>query len=137
MSSTLRDDIAEPEQALRVRQAGEGPGAVVVVEAGVENSYHAKAIVLRHHAEGSEFALRAGDQHHRADGRAEIGGHVFAENDGWHRGDTLLDAREGGGRLVFGIGRPGIGIVCLGAGLGPALAGSKTRRHTILFERVG
>ncbi len=66
------DEIAEAEQGLGVGEAGEGPGGVVVVEAGVENSYHAEAAVFRDHAEGRELALRAGDQDDGAYVGAEI-----------------------------------------------------------------
>ena len=49
----------------------------------MENADDLEAHVFGHDAEGREFALRAGDEHDGADGRAEFVGHVLAENDGW------------------------------------------------------
>ena len=94
------DQVAQAEEALRVGEAGEGPGGIVVVEAGVEDSDYAEAAVFGNHAEGREFSLRAGDEDDGADGCAEIVGHVFAEDDRWHGGYAGVNCREGiGGRF--------------------------------------
>ena len=94
-----------PNNCCASDEADERPGRVVVEEAGVEDSGDVKANVLRDHAKGSQFALRRCHQHHRADGRADLVGHVFAQNDGRHGGYALLHAGEIVGR--FGLCRCG------------------------------
>ena len=47
-----RHHIPEAEELLRIGEADEAPGGVVVVEAGVENAGYAKADVFGNHAEG-------------------------------------------------------------------------------------
>src|SRR5438132_291209 len=70
----------------------------------IENSHHSKTDVLGNHAEGREFPLRAGHQNHGSDSCAESVGHVLARNNGWHRGNALLDAGEQvGGRWKAGL----------------------------------
>ena len=76
------DDVTQAEKLLRVGEAGERPGFVVVVEAGVEDAGDFEAHVLGHQAERSELALRAGDEDNGADGGAEIVGHFFAQDNG-------------------------------------------------------
>ena len=56
-----RNQIAQAEKPLRVRQACKRPGRVVVEKAGTEYSNHSKPVVLRDHSKRGEFALRAGD----------------------------------------------------------------------------
>ena len=100
--------VSEAEQMLRVRQGAERPGGVVVVEAGLEDSHHFESHVARHHAEGRELALRAGDQHDGAYGCAKGLGEVFAEHDGRHGGEAGVDA----GQVVGGWGF----VDCVGGG---------------------
>src|SRR5438132_1541101 len=98
------DHIAQAEQALRIGGPGEGLGRVVIKKTRIENSHHSKTDVLGNHAEGREFPLRAGHQNHGSDSCAESVGHVLARNNGWHRGNALLDAGEQvGGRWKAGL----------------------------------
>ncbi len=97
-----RDEIAEAEEALSVGETREGPGRIVIKEAGVEDSGDAEAAVFGDHAEGSEFALRAGDEDDVSDCCAEIVSHVFAEDDGSHGGDASMDGGEVVGGMAIG-----------------------------------
>ncbi len=94
------DDVAESEELLGVGEADEGPGGIVVVEAGVEDSCDAEANVFGDHAEGSEFSLGRGDEDDGADRRSDFVSHVVTEDNGRHGGLALLD----GGEVVGGRG---------------------------------
>ena len=94
------DDVAESEELLGVGESDEGPGRIVVIEAGVEDSGDAEANVFGNHAEGSEFSLGRGDENDGADGGSDFIGHIVAQDDGGHGGLALLD----GGEVVGGRG---------------------------------
>jgi len=98
--------MTEAEEGLRVGEASEGPGRIVIVEAGVENSDDAEAAVFWDHAEGGEFSLGAGNEDDGVDGGSEVIGHVFAEDDGRHGGDAGVDLSEVVGG-IFGGGSRG------------------------------
>ena len=103
MSSTLnsRTEIRSPRpnSCCASERRAKAQTGVVVEESGVEDSYHAETAVFRHHSEGSQLALGTGDQHDGAYGCAQVVGHVFAEDDGGHGGDALVDGFEGVGRF--------------------------------------
>src|ERR1700730_12594567 len=82
-----------------------------------------EAIVFWDHAERGQFALGADHHYGRADGSAELVGHVFAEGDGRHGGGALVESFEGGGRLG-------------GAGAVSRVAGNSSTRSRFQAPRV-
>jgi len=76
------EQVRLAEEALRVAEAHEGLGRVVLVEAGVEDAGHAEALVLGREAERRQLALRTGDQHAVAHLGADLLGEFVAEDQG-------------------------------------------------------
>jgi hypothetical protein len=76
------DDVGLAEEPLGIGQAHECPGAVVFIEAGLEDAGNLKALIFRKHAEGCELALWAGDHDDGADTGIKGVSEIFAEEDG-------------------------------------------------------
>ena len=74
------EQVGLAEELLRVGQAHEGHGRVVLIKAGVEDAGDAEALVLGREAERRQLALRAGDQHAVAHLRADGLGQIVAQH---------------------------------------------------------
>ncbi len=92
-----RGNVSNRNNILRRTQAGEGPCSVVIVEAGIEDSNHAEALIFGNDPKGSEVPLWTRHKDSGSDCGAEVVGHVLAEHDRRHRGDTSSHIGEVGG----------------------------------------
>ena len=76
------EQIGLVEKLLRVGEAHEAHGRVVLIKARVKGAGNAEALVLRCQAQRREFALRTSNEHAVANRGANLVGQIAAQNDG-------------------------------------------------------